>query len=233
MNELISESFRLINLPFTLLLILVVVYWLLVAVGALAGPSADADFDVGSHAHIDHDVDLDTMHHNVEGHHSAHGSHDTASWWTGALKFLNLGEVPAMVVFSVLILSMWVFNVLANAYWTGGSALLMGIALGVNLVVSAVVTRYVTLPFKPLFRMLSRDHDEKVTIIGQPCRILTSEATPTFGQAEVNTSGAPILINVRTLGDAIIPKGQLAVVVREDADSRIFFIAPNPLPNTQ
>jgi len=233
MTELISESFRLINFPFTLLVILVTVYWSLVALGALSGPTPDADLDVGGDAHIDHDVDLDTMHHNVEGHHSAHGAHDSGAWWHGALKFVNLGEVPAMVVLSTLIVSFWAFGIVANAYWTGGSALLTGLFLGLNLVVSTVVTRYVTLPLKPLFRILNKQYDEPVKLIGQHCRIITSEATPDFGQAEVKTEGAPILINVRTLNDAVIPRGELAVVVREDGDRRVFFITPNPLPITQ
>src|SRR5688500_10787093 len=123
MSELIPEAFRLINFPFTLLVILVTIYWSLVALGALSGPTPDADLDVGGDAHIDHDVDLDTMHHNVEGHHSGLG-HETGHWWHGALKFVNLGDVPAMVVLSVLIVSMWALNVIANAYWTGGSPLL-------------------------------------------------------------------------------------------------------------
>ena len=231
MNELLHEAFRLINLPFTVLLILVVGYWLLVALGAIGGPSPEADLDVGGHAHIDHDVDVDTMHHHVEGHHSAHGEAE-ASWWGNALRFVNLGDVPAMVVLSVLILSMWAFGIVANAYWTGGSALLAGVFLIVNFFVSAVVTRYVTLPLKPLFRILNKQYDEPVKIVGQHCKIVTSEATPEFGQAEIATGGSPLLIHVRTLNDAILQRGDVAVVVREDADRRIFFVTANPLPTT-
>lgn len=230
MFELFSESFRLVNLPFTILLILVVLYWLLVALGAMGGPEADADLDVHSGAHVDHDVDLDTMHHHVEGHHSGHGSQESGSWWGNTLKFVNLGDVPVMVVLSVLILSLWSFSVIANRYWTGGSNLLALAFFGANLVVSIVATRYVTLPLKPLFRMLSKQYDEPVKIIGQHCRVVTSEATPDFGQAEITTSGVPLLIHVRTLNDAILHKGDVAVVVREDAERRIFFITANPIP---
>ena len=230
MNELLHEAFRLINFPFTLLLILVVGYWSLVALGALGGPSPDADLDVGGDAHIDHDLDVDTMHHHVEGHHSAHGEGDGGSWWHGALKFVNMGEVPAMVVLSVLILSLWTFNIVANAFWTGGSNTLAAVFLAANFVASAFVTRYVTLPLKPLFRLLNKQYDESVKIVGKACRITTSEATPDFGQAEITTYGAPIVINVRTLNDAVLARGELAVVVREDEERRIFFITGNPLP---
>jgi hypothetical protein len=233
MSELFSEAFRLVNLPFTILLILVVLYWLLVAIGALGGPAADADLDVHADAHLDHEVDIDTMHHHVEGHHSAHGQPDGGSWWGNTLKFVNLGDVPVMVVLSVLILSLWCFGIVANAYWTGGSNLLALAFLVLNFVVSAFVTRYVTLPLKPVFRLLNKQYDEPVKIIGGHCRIVTSEATPDFGQAEITTGGVPLLIHVRTLNDAILRKGDLAVVVREDADRRVFFITANPIPTNQ
>lgn len=236
MSELLSEAFRLINLPFTILLIIVIGYWLLVAVGALGAPGGDGDLDVGAHADADADMDLDHdvdgAHHQVEGHHAAHGSHESPSWWVGALKFLNFGDVPAMVILSVLVLSLWSFGIIANAYWTGDSRLLTAAFLGLNFAASVVITRYATMPFKPLFRMLNKDHDENVEIIGKPCRIVTSEATPDFGQAEIAAKGAPIVIHVRTLNDAVLSRGDIAVVVREDRERRIFFIAPNPIPTT-
>lgn len=235
MTELFTEAFRLVNLPFTILLILVVLYWLLVAVGAL-GPGGDGDVDAhveaGHDVDADHDGDFDGLHHQVDGHGHGHGHHE-GSWWGNTLKFVNLGDVPAMVVLSVLILSMWSFGIIANRYWTGGSSLLAAGFLGINLVVSVIVTRYATLPLKPLFRMLHKQYDEPVKIVGQHCRIVTSEATPDFGQAEIATTGAPILIHVRTLNDAVLRRGDVAVVVREDADRRIFFITANPVPITQ
>jgi hypothetical protein len=149
------------------------------------------------------------------------------------LKFVNLGEVPVMVVLSVLILSMWTFGIVANFYWTDGNNLLALAFFAANVVVSVVITRYVTLPLKPLFRVLSKQYDEPVKIVGQHCRVVTSEATPEFGQAEITTSGVPLLIHVRTLNDATLHKGDVAVVVREDAERRIFFITANPLPSNQ
>jgi hypothetical protein len=40
----------------------------------------------------------------------------------------------------------------------------------------------------------------------------------------------PLLIHVRTLNDAVLRRGEIAVVVREDGDRRVFFITPNPIP---
>jgi len=73
---------------------------------------------------------------------------------------VNLGEVPVMVVVSVLVVASWSFSMIANYYWTGGSALLATVFLAANLVVSAVVTRYVTMPLKPLFRAINKQYDK-------------------------------------------------------------------------
>lgn len=236
MSELISEAFRLVNFPFTVLIILVTLYWLLVMFGMVSGDhGVDAagevghDLDSGLDTDVDGDADLDAEHH-VEGHH--HGHHDGGSLWTSALKFVNLGEVPVMVVLSVLVLSSWTFSMVANHYWTGGSSLLALVFLGVNFVVTIVVTRYVTMPLKPLFRAINKQYDKPVEIVGMHCKILTSEANAEFGQGEIATDGAPLLINVRVLNNETLRRGDLAVIVREDKENRIFYITANPLPTT-
>jgi hypothetical protein len=117
---------------------------------------------------------------------------------------------------------------IVNRYFTGGSVALATSALVPNLIVSIIATRYITLPFRPLFRALTRERNEEFVIVGQRCTIVTSEATPEFGQAEIKTDGAPLLLNVRTLNDAFLAKGDTAVVVRVDNDRSLYFITPLP-----
>ena len=222
MNELLDESFRLVNFPFTVLIIIVMIYWLLVMFGAVGG-------EHGSEVDHDLETDFDAEHH-VEGHH--HGHHEGGSLWGSALKFVNLGEVPVMIVLSVLVLSAWTFSMVANHYWTGGSSLLALAFLVVNFVVTIFITRYVTMPLKPLFRAINKQYDKPVEIIGTHCKILTTEANGEFGQGEIATEGAPLLINVRVLNNETLHRGDLAVIVREDKENRIFYITANPLPNT-
>ena len=222
MNELLHESFRLVNFPFTVLILIVMIYWLLVMLGALGGEHG---------SEVDHDLETDfAAEHHVEGHH--HGHHEGGSLWSSALKFVNLGEVPVMIVLSVLVLTSWTFSMVANHYWTGGSSLLALAFLGVNFVVTIIITRYVTMPLKPLFRAINKQYDKPVELIGAHCKILTTEANGEFGQGEITTDGAPLLINVRVLNNETLRRGDLAVVVREDKENRIFYITANPLPNT-
>ena len=205
MSEVFDQAFRMVNLPFTVLLGLIVLYWLLVALGAL---------DVHLFSDVDHDVNHE-FDHDVSG-------------FTQFLHFIGVGDVPVMVIVSVLGLSMWLGSMLANYYLTGGSQLYALALLIPNLAISIVVTRYVTLPLRPLFRLINKDCGPGEEVLGRVCQIVTSEATPTFGQAEITRSGASVLINVRTLDDAVLLKGAHAAVVRSDSEKGVYYITPMP-----
>ena len=199
-----------VNLPFSVLLGLIVLYWLLVGLGAL---DVHLFSDVGHDAHVEGDANV---HHELD--------HDG----DGFLHFLGIGDVPVMVIVSVLGLSMWLGSMLGNYYLTGGSQLYALAMLVPNFLISVVVTRYVTLPLRPLFRLINKDRGPGEEVLGRVCQIVTSEATPTFGQAEITRSGASVLINVRTLDDVVLVKGARAAVVRSDSEKGVFYITPMP-----
>jgi hypothetical protein len=244
MHEVLTESIRWVNLPFTVLLGVVVLYWLMVGLGVLDMSlfgDFDADFHVDghfdAHAHVETDVgDHPLIPGDPAGLHSgeAHGFHKeiagehNGSFLVQALSFLNVGQVPLTLVLSVLALCLWLGSLIANHYLTGGSVALATAALVPNFIVSVIATRYITLPFRPLFRAITRERNEESVVVGQRCTIVTSEATPEFGQAEIKTDGAPLLLNVRTLNDSLLTRGESAVVVRVDKDRSLYFITPLP-----
>lgn len=202
MQELLAEALRPVNLPFTVLLGAVIIYWLLVAIGALGiDLGADGDADV----HADSDAD-------------GHGS------FFGLLDFVNLGEVPLTLVASLFALCAWMLSMLANFYWVGSSVGRGFIALVVIVIGSAVITRYFTLPFRPLMRAMNSQGEKHVPVVGRTCLITTSEANPTFGQAQIETQGAPILINVRTMNGAVLPRGSTVLVVKEEPDKELYYV---------
>ncbi|MHA3774283.1 hypothetical protein ACXR0O_22385 [Verrucomicrobiota bacterium sgz303538] len=220
MLEVFSEAIRPINLPFTVLLSVLVLYWSLVALGALGldfgahtdiDGHVDTDLHVDSDVHVDHDLDTGDAH---------------SDWSSHLLGFINIGEVPITIVLSIMTLCMWVLSIIVNYYWTGG-LLLLGVAALIPIVlISAVVTRYLTMPFKPLMRALNREGDEHLPIVGRTCQISTSEANAQFGQAKIDTKGAPIVINIRMLEGGPLPRGATALVVRQDRSKDIFYVVP-------
>lgn len=239
MLEIITEAVAPYTLPFTVLLGICVLYWLLVAIGLLdldshSGFDMHHDVHVGGDVHVGadvhtgdidagHDVDTgDAQHDPVEMHHGPDAAHGALK---SLLQFLNFGDVPAMVVVSVMSLSLWTFAMIGNHYFSGGSVMRALVLVVPNVVLTVLITKLLTAPLKKLFGALNREYEEHKPIIGRTCTIITSEVNDKFGQAQIETSGAPLIINVRTYGDTVLTKGETALIVREDKETQLFTVA--------
>ena len=131
-----------------------------------------------------------------------------------------------MVFASILILSMWAIGMTANVVLNNQSILLgIPIFLG-NLFISAFVAKIITTPIKKVFHSLDKNIDVEPddNVLGKTCIITTGEATDTFGQAEIETTGAPIKINVVTFKGEKITRGQEAVVIDYIKEKRVYTI---------
>lgn len=218
MLEFLYEALRPVNLPFTALMGMVTIYWILVGLGAMDFHS-EPSLDVGD---VGHDVHVDG---HAEVHHGGEVSHDVGAV-KAILQFLHFGDMPSMIILSVMALSFWTCSMLGNHYFNGdGSFLRTALLFLPNLVITGLVTKVATMPLKRLFKELNRDVEEYKPVVGRTCTILTSEVTDRFGQAQVDTSGAPIVINVRTYGEATFSKGESALIIKEDKENNIFTVA--------
>jgi hypothetical protein len=239
MLELFTESLSLYTLPFTLLLGICVLYWVLVGAGLLdmdhgadighglhVGPEVHAGADVHVHTpDIDsgHDISGTDAHHDpVHMHHGPDAAHGAIR---SMLQFLNFGDVPSMIVVSIMSLSAWTCSMIGNHYFNNGSLLRAVILLVPNIALTLLLTKVLTGPLKKLFNTLNREFEEHKPIIGRTCTIITSEVTDKFGQAQIETSGAPLVINVRTYGETIFTKGEPALIIKEDKENQLFTIA--------
>ena len=54
------------------------------------------------------------------------------------------------------------------------------------------------------------------------CKVKTSKVDVRTGQAEIETKGAPLLLNVRTRGEDVLKRGEEAIVVEHDAAHQIY-----------
>lgn len=212
MQELYQESIRLINFPFSLVFLLVVLYWLLALIGILDHDTLDFCGDV--------DVDIHGGGHATpDGHLDGHlDGHDSIMNHLG--RFLHVGDAPVTVILSLLITFMWSFSMLLNFYFNKGDSLLLGFGYLIpNFVVSITLTGIAVIPAAALFKKLNGNEIVKKDAVGELCEIITSQVDHESGQAEVKTGGAPITVNARTVSkDEILTKGQKAVVVRKNDD---------------
>ena len=209
MNELIQTAFSSVNLIFTFLMVLVLLYWLFIIIGALDFGSFDVEFDMD--ADIDTDIDVD-----------ADGGE--VGWVSGSLAFFNFGKLPFMVIMSFLVLFSWSISVLVN-YYLGGGSILFAIALFFpNLFVSLCLTKLITTPLLPVFKNLDSGI-EPVDYIGLPCKLVLPASSKKLGQAEVNFDNNPLLVNVKVDHESSVEfnKGDEAIIVRK-AKSKPYYI---------
>jgi len=199
MQELLQESIRLINFPLTLLMGLVLLYWLLAMFGAM-----DMDF-LNFSPEVDLDIDVNAPPQGVMGHFSS---------------FLHLGEAPVIVILSMLITFMWGGSMALNHYFNSGDSILLGLLYLIpNFVVSVTLTGIIAIPVSAFFKKLNVEEKIRKDVIGDICEVVSRQVDLESGQAEVITNGAPVLFNARASNKKeILTKGQKAVVVRKNDD---------------
>ncbi len=210
MNDLIHTALFPVNLPFTIIIIGLAAYWILVSFGIFDLESSSADGDI---ALVDSDAEAD-----LDGH---------VGSFSGFLHFINVGEVPLLVILTVLTLSMWVCGLLANQFLNPADSLILGLVYLVpSFGISIFVTRYTTMPLRSVFRLLNAPEPTDRPLIGQTCIVRTREANATYGQAEVASDGAPLTIQVRTRADETLASGTTALIVSQDPTTFAYLIRP-------
>lgn len=206
--QLWHASVHISNLFSSLLLLLVVLYWVVVLCGVLDVDTLDLDMDLDA-------GDADGVETGVSGGNE------------GLLEYLNLRKVPLSIVVSIFAISLWLLGVLANHYLHNTSSTLLGLIVFVpNVLISAHIAKFVTMPLIPLFRSMNADIAEVRDMAGTRVRITSSKADAKFGQAEVisREDGPSVVLSVRTEGE-VLPKGTEAVVVCEDVDKRVYVVS--------
>lgn len=232
-EEIWTASMALWNLPFTVMLLVVLFYWGFVLLGIFDLHTGDASLEVetGMDGAADADVSADadiSSDASVEGGAEAHGPGDadvhadgmgaeSGGWLHSTGDFLHVGAMPVMVPLSLLTLCLWTLGVVSTHYLNPAGHWGLALALtGGNLVLSAVLTRYLGWPLRWLFTALNKDYDSIGPLVGQICRVTTGEVTPKFGQATLETRGSPLTLNVRTTGDEVLHRGDEALVIQHD-----------------
>ncbi len=208
MKELWEQAILPYNLPLTIALGAVVLFWLVSLLGVLGVDSLDVE--------VPDDASADAGHlGHVPG---------------AMLRFVNAGHVPLTVVLSVLVLAMWLVSIMVNYYFNpAGSYLLAAAYFLVAFVCGVVATKILTQPLVPLMRRLKQAEDA-VPVIGETGVVRSIEITESYGQVEVHRAdGAPAILNARLAeGSEPLPRGTQIVVLSLDESRGAYLVRPLP-----
>ena len=206
MKELWEQAILSYNLPLTILLGLVGVFWLLSLVGASDVDSFDVDFDT--------DVDVDA---DVDG----------GGVFEGIMKFVNAQDVPVTFIITLLTVFMWAISIASNFYLNSGESELLALGLlAANFILSVILVKVVTHPLRPMFHALKSDDEHHEPLIGSSGFVKSRVLDESFGQCEISRpNGAPALLNCRLASkEKPLVRGDQVLVIDFDSSDQKYII---------
>ena len=246
MASLLALALAFPTVIFTVLLGVVLVYWLFVVLGAMhidvLGSGADGAFEG---AHIDvgglDGGSLDGMgaHADVGGFHGADGADGAAGGdhvdiadnggIHGIVEAMRLRSAPATVVLSLLITFSWLVSVFATRaathLFSGAPGLLTGSAVFVLAILVALpITSLAVRPLAPLF--VPHVAKGRNDLVGKVCIIRTGSVDDRFGEATLEDGGAGLVVRVRVDAGDALRRGDQALIVGWDAERQSFTVSP-------
>ena len=235
MTEFFQECIHNVNLPATVLLVVMLMYWMLVIVGLVGLDAMDLDLDLDADVGLDADIGMDADVGDVGGGISTApgtqvGGGSSTTGNEGALRalfdFFYLGEVPIVIIGTFFVFFFWIFTVVTNHLMNPEMSIFIAAAwLFPNILVSLVLTRYCMIPFAILFRKDGPEDRTRPEMVGVIGNVTTSEVTETFGQMEVKMPGEPeITLNVRTRTGKTLSRRDAARIISFDPDEGTFLV---------
>jgi hypothetical protein len=141
------------------------------------------------------------------------------------LHFFNIGDVPFMIILSFLSLSMWAGSIAFNRY-TGNTSPLVALGFFVPLlIVSLFLTKFCSAPFVKLFTVLNKDIDKNV--VGLRCIVKVGALENRIGQAEIETEEFHQLINIKSIEQHRLIKGEEVLIIDYNKDEHYYLVEPS------
>ncbi len=197
MFALLQEAVAFPNLPFTILLLLTLLYWLFVIIGAI-----DLEF-------LDIDGDIDAG----------------ESFLGSFLQLLKMGDAPIMAAVSFMALAAWITSMVSNHYLDFGHTkwIVWTVIVGIFLISFLITVMFVRLLNK-VFGPFDSEEGEMQSCMYKIGTVLTSEVNASFGQVEIQTRGAPLTINARAPDGLVFKKGEKVIVYDEDQKHGVYYV---------
>jgi len=206
-KELWEQAILPYNLPMTILLGMMIVFWLFTLLGAVGMDSLDVNLDA--------DTDVDANLGDIPG---------------AMLRVVNVGMIPVTVVLSILILLMWISVMVLNFYLNPGHSWLVALGfLAAAFIIGVIGTKLITQPLVPFMRRL-KEAENAAPVIGEVGVVRSIEMDSTYGQVEVQRpDGAPAILNAKLGIDAQpVPRGTEVAIISMDEKTGVYLARALP-----
>jgi hypothetical protein len=233
MTQLLATALSFPSVVYTVLLGVVLLYWLFVVVGAasvdLFGDGADGAFEGGSVEGAAKGAAEGALGgHEGAAEGAGHHGEFTGGGWLGALR---LRSVPATVVVSLIITFSWLVTMVAgpalasSGLSAGAQAALGAAALVLAPLLALPPTSLLVRPLARLFVTHTAVRGRR-DFVGKVCTVRTGTVDASFGEAVLAERGAEVIVRVRVDGGPSLGRGDRALIVAFDEQRDAFTVAP-------
>ncbi|MGF1451639.1 MAG: hypothetical protein ACFB21_06135 [Opitutales bacterium] len=201
MLELLQEAVKPYNLPWTILLGLVLLYWLVQIVTGL-----DFEGDLNFEAEVDMA--------NPDG------------FLDGLTRFLHVGQVPLMFVIGALALVAWTFSIVGNLFLNPDQVVWLGWLLAVLALIPAVLlARLLLAPVAAFYKQLETKEAGNRSMVGQTCTVITERVDDVYGQGEIHTKDGTFTVSIRPAENCEqLERGDTALIIDRFDDKLVYAV---------
>jgi membrane protein implicated in regulation of membrane protease activity len=229
------------NLPFTIMLMLGVVFAGLQLLGlsqdgdtdvdADADMDVDADIDADTDLEMEHDFDQDIdpdidhdLDHDVD-HDLSHESIAGFSW----LAFIGIGKAPLMVVILIVLTTTgllgWFLNGLAFGILGFFPGLLLLLTLILSIVIGSFITSRVTRFIGRTLPPISTTATRAQAMVGRPGTVISPFIDARYGMVHLRDDGGTLIsVFATTEDEQPIPRGESVILLSYDATQRRYLV---------
>lgn len=222
MGEFLTVIFSFPTIIFTVLLGVVMLYWLSVIIGFMDIDMLDGGLDFPGDVDIDLDADVD-VDADADGHGSSFGSF---------LVWLGIADIPITIVVSMVVLWSWFLLLIISGfvldYFKYSIIIYIPFALlaiFVGFIASLFLTKFCLWPILPFFANSNKSLGNR-DIVGSLCRVESGYVNEKYGQARYTGGGTDLMLNVRNYSGSDIRKGQTVLITGYDKKTQTYRVDP-------
>jgi hypothetical protein len=232
LNNLIDIIFSPVNITLTILMLILVLYWLVTMV---SGVDFDLDFDVDVDIDVDIDADFDT---NIEGGNVdfqdisstevnkediVRNRRKPLKWWQVVLVYFNFVGLPFMFTFTCWIFIWWILTTMITTATLSYENTFGFIIMLLGFFPALILTKIFTTPFKGFFKNLNKDGDLPIDVIGRRGVCLSTIKENKMGSAEIVVENTSLSIYIKSLNGEQINFREPILIIKQSTDKNYYY----------
>lgn len=215
MKELIEMSFSPVMAFFSIMCIVMLLYWILVIVAGLDPDLLSIDFDAA-----DIDTNFDSNSPDLPDRTEA----PEGNGFMKILEFFNFDELPLMFILTIIFFTMWFFGI-NILYYFGIESVGLGLLVMIpNFILSLFVVKIFSKPLAYFYKQLNHKGEPEIDFLGRRCVVFSTLDNMKTGQVQLSVNGDPMRLSARSNTNEQLLAGQEAVIVSESLDKKYYMV---------